>query len=73
VTALGIRCPLSPDIVQGTTLPIDRLKQMLESGEDITVIGSICGHTWKLSDLELKNLRNAFDPGQSDHQLANAH
>jgi hypothetical protein len=61
--ALVIRCPQCPNIEQGTSVPIDRLKRMLESGEDITVMGSQCGHTWKLSDLETKSLRAAVAAG----------
>jgi hypothetical protein len=44
-------------------VPIDRLKKMLDSGEDITVMGSVCGHTWKLSKEEIKNIRAAVAAG----------
>lgn len=60
---LVIRCPQCPDVQQGTSVPIERLKQMLESGEDISVIGSACGHVWKLSAVEVQNLRNAVAAG----------
>lgn len=61
--ALIVRCPECPHIQQGTSVPIEQLRQMLNSGEDITVMGSICGHTWKLSDAEIKSLRNADAAG----------
>lgn len=61
--ALIIRCPQCPAITQGTSVPIDRLKKMLDSGEDITVMGSVCGHTWKLSKEEIKNIRAAVAAG----------
>lgn len=40
---------------------MDRLKKMLDSGEDITVMGSQCVHTWKLSEAEVKSLRSAME------------
>jgi hypothetical protein len=61
--ALVIMCPQCPGIPQGTSVPIERLKELLDSGEPITVIGSQCGHTWKLSDLEMKNLHAAAKAG----------
>ena len=61
--ALIIRCPECPDIQQGTSVPMDKLRKMLESGEDITVMGSLCGHTWKLSEAEIRNLRKAMENG----------
>ena len=36
---------------------------MLETGEEITVIGSQCGHAWVLSDQEKQNLREAIAAG----------
>lgn len=42
---------------------MDRLKKMLDSGEDITAMGSQCGHTWKLSEAEVKSLRSAMGKG----------
>ena len=61
--ALVIRCPQCPNVLQGTTVSVDRLKEMLKSGEDITVIGSVCGHTWKLSEVEVQNVRAAIEAG----------
>jgi hypothetical protein len=61
--ALIIRCPQCPGIEQGTSVPIEKLKQLLESREGVTVMGSVCGHTWKLSDDELKSLRKAIADG----------
>lgn len=57
MTTLVIHCPECPNIQQGTSVPRDKLRQMLESSEEITVMGSICGHVWKLSQEELKKLR----------------
>ena len=54
---LIIRCPQCPNIQQGTSVPIDRLKELLNSGEPVTVIGLQCGHTWALSDAEVESIR----------------
>jgi hypothetical protein len=54
---LIIRCPQCPGLQQGTSLARERLTEMLQSGEDITVMGSQCGHVWSLSTLEKENLR----------------
>jgi hypothetical protein len=62
--ALIIRCPQCPDIQQGTSVPREKLQQMLDSGEDITVMGSQCGHTWKLSNAEVKSIRDAMAAGK---------
>ena len=63
MTNLVIRCPECPNILQGTSVPREKLKQMLESGEEITVMGSVCGHVWKLSEEESENLRKAIAAG----------
>jgi hypothetical protein len=60
VPALIVRCPRCPDIHQGTSVPLQRLQEMLKSGENISVTGGVCGHTWDLSSEELKNLRKTF-------------
>jgi len=44
-------------------VPRDKLIRMLESGEEITVMGSVCGHVWKLSQEESGNLREAIAAG----------
>jgi hypothetical protein len=56
--AFLVRCPQCPTIKQGISTPIARLKQMLEAGEEITVLGLICNHVFKLSAAELEELRN---------------
>jgi hypothetical protein len=61
--ALILRCPQCPDIKQGTSVPLDKLKQLLDSGEKITVMGSKCGHGWALSDEEVKKLRDYLAAG----------
>jgi hypothetical protein len=53
------RRPQCPTIKQGISAPIEHLKQMLESGEEITVIGVQCKHVFKLSDQEVEELRKA--------------
>lgn len=63
MVALVIRCPQCPDIRQGTGVSRERLKQMIETGEEITVMGSQCGHTWPLSDQEKQNIRKALAEG----------
>jgi len=62
--ALIIYCPQCPDTgAQGTTVPLDKLKRLLESGEKITVMGSKCGHVWALSDEEVRSLRDHVAAG----------
>jgi hypothetical protein len=34
----------------------ERLKELLDSGEPFTVMGSQCGHVWPLSDAEVDGL-----------------
>jgi hypothetical protein len=36
---------------------------MLATGEDITVIGSKCGHTWPLSEQEKGSIHKALATG----------
>jgi hypothetical protein len=46
-------------------VPFESLKRMLETGEEITVVGSKCGHLWPLSDKEKQSIRKvlaAFRP-----------
>src|ERR1700693_2722923 len=63
MVSLVPRCPQCPELKQGTSIRRDRLEQMLETGEEITVIGSQCGHAWALSDKENQNLREAIASG----------
>ena len=63
MVSLVSRCPQCPELKQGTSIRRDRLEQMLETGEEITVIGSQCGHAWALSDQEKQNLREAIAAG----------
>lgn len=60
------RCPQCPDVKQGTSVPLDKLKQLLESGTEITVMGSMCGHVWALSEEEVKSLRDHVAAGAFD-------
>lgn len=62
--ALTLRCPQCPDIQQGTSVPLDRLKRMLESGEEVTVMDSQCGHIWSLSEGEIQGIRKALTEGK---------
>jgi uncharacterized Zn finger protein len=61
MVALIIRCPQCPDLEQGTSVPRDRLKEMLETGKEITVMGSECGHVWQLSDQEKQRIRKMLE------------
>jgi hypothetical protein len=63
MTNLLVRCPQCPDLVQGTSVPRERLQQMLESGEEITTIGSICGHVFPLSAEQIESIRKAMAAG----------
>ena len=63
MVALILRCPQCPEVQQATSVPSERLKQMLETGEEITVMGSRCGHTWALSDQERESIRKAMAAG----------
>jgi len=63
MVALVIRCPQCPGLDQGTSVPRERLKEMLATGEDITVIGSKCGHTWPLSEQEKGSIHKALATG----------
>jgi len=33
---------------------------MIETGEEITVMGTVCGHVWPLSAQEVESIRKAF-------------
>lgn len=50
-------------MAQSVTVPDAGLKEKLQSGEDIMVKGSVCGHTWKLSGKDLESLRAAAAKG----------
>ena len=63
MVALVTRCPQCPELKQGTSVPRERLKQMLETGEEITVMGSQCGHVWPISDQEKDSIRKALAAG----------
>jgi hypothetical protein len=36
---------------------------MIETGEEITVMGTVCGHIWPLSVQEVESIRKAFADG----------
>jgi uncharacterized Zn finger protein len=63
MVALVIHCPQCPDLQQGTGVSRERLKHMIETGEEITVMGSQCGHVWPISDQEKQNIRKALAEG----------
>jgi hypothetical protein len=63
MVSLVSRCPQCPELKQGTSIRRERLEQMLETGEEITVLGSQCGHAWALSDQEKQTLREAIAAG----------
>jgi uncharacterized Zn finger protein len=42
---------------------MDKLKQLLDSGEEITVMCNKCGHVFPLTDVEVKNTRAAVAAG----------
>jgi hypothetical protein len=54
-----INCPKCLVVNQSVTVPDASLKNNLQSGQDIMVTGSVCGHTWKLAGKDLENLRAA--------------
>jgi hypothetical protein len=60
---LLIRCP-EPDCatrqLQTAQLSQAWLEEMLAGGENIRVLGALCGHTWSLTATEKENLRNRF-------------
>ena len=64
--ALIIRCPHCPDYKQSTSVPMEKLKQLLASGEAITVMCNKCGHVFPLTDEEVKNTRAAVANGVLD-------
>ena len=37
--------------------------RMLDAGEEITVWGPFCNHSWNLTDLEKENLRKHLEAG----------
>jgi hypothetical protein len=51
------RCPQCPHIQQGVGLSVERWKQILGSGDPVTVMGLQCGHVWTLSDADVESLR----------------
>jgi hypothetical protein len=58
-----IRCPESECAQrepQTNQLSRAQVQRMLDAGEDITVFGLFCGHSWDLTDLEKENLRKKF-------------
>jgi hypothetical protein len=63
MVAFVIRCPQCPEIFQGTSVPRESLEQMLETDEEITVMGSQCGHVWPISDQEKQNICKALAVG----------
>jgi hypothetical protein len=63
MVSLVSRCPQCPELKQGTSIRRERLEQMIENGEEITVMGNQCGHAWALSDQEKQNLRDAIAAG----------
>jgi len=63
MVSLVSRCPQCPELKQGTSIRRERLEQMLETGEEITMIGSKCGHAWALSEQEKQTLREAIAAG----------
>lgn len=63
MTNLILHCPQCPDIQQGTSVPREDLKRMIETGEEITVMGTVCGHVWPLSAQEVESIRKALADG----------
>jgi hypothetical protein len=61
--ALIIRCPRCPDYKQSTSVPLDKLKQLLEAREKITVMCNKCRYVFPLTDEEMKNLQAAVADG----------
>jgi hypothetical protein len=61
---LIVRCPQCPDLRQATSVPRERLKQMIEADDKITAFGSICGHRWAFTDEEKQSIREALDKGK---------
>ena len=51
------RCPHCPDIQQGVGLSIERWKEILNSGEPVTVMGLQCHHVWELPDDVVEAIR----------------
>jgi hypothetical protein len=41
----------------------EELKVMLETGQRIKVVGSVCGHMWSLSAQEKQNAQGALETG----------
>jgi hypothetical protein len=58
---LYYRCPRCPDIQQGVTLSDEKLKVLLDSGKQFTVMGLQCGHVWALPEEDIASLRAAFN------------
>jgi hypothetical protein len=40
------------------------LKRMLDDGEDVGVIGAICGHSWSLSEPDKEKIHKAIKAGE---------
>ena len=54
------RCPQCPRIQQGVGLSVERWKQILESGDPVTVMGLQCGHVWALPDADVERIRQGI-------------
>jgi hypothetical protein len=39
------------------------LKEQLDTGKDVRVFGTVCGHDWPLSPMERENTRKALAAG----------
>ena len=63
MTNLILHRPECPDIQQGTSVPHEDLKREIETGEEITVMGTVCGHVWPLSAQEIESIRKALAEG----------
>jgi hypothetical protein len=61
---LIIYCPRCNDgRPQGTSVPLEKLKHLLDSGEPITVMCDKCRHVWPLKEDEVKSLREHVAAG----------
>ena len=60
MTNLALHCPQCPHVQQETSVARERLKQMIDNGEEVTVLGPVCGHVWPLSKEEVESIRKAF-------------
>jgi hypothetical protein len=57
------RCPECDGAERHITFGRDALSYLLEHNEQIMVTSVVCGHTWKLTDLEKTHLRKAMAEG----------